>query len=148
MPQNWKKSVYSISIFYWPRWEKKEKWFFPKKREYLPETELWVTGLDKKHIGSKRVVAVQLLSYVWLFVTPWTAAHQASLSCTISWSLLKFMSIALMMPSNYLIFCHLLLLLPLFLPSIRVFSTISKFESVLEKRALGSQFLCYNLEGL
>ena len=56
------------------------------------------------------ISSVQLLSPVQLFVTPWTAAHQASLSITNSWSLLKLMSIELMMPSNHLILCHPLLL--------------------------------------
>ena len=65
---------------------------------------------------------VQLLSHVWIFVTPWTAAHQTSLSITNSWSLLKLMSIESVMSSNHLILCHLLLLLPLIFPSIRVFS--------------------------
>ena len=68
------------------------------------------------------VAVVQSLSHVWLFVTPWTAACQASLSFTISWSLLKFMSIESVTPSNHLILCHSLLLLPSILPSIRVFS--------------------------
>ena len=68
------------------------------------------------------VVIVQSLSHALLFVTPWTAAHQASLSFSISWSLLKLMSIELMMPSNNLILCLPLLLLPSVLPSIRVFS--------------------------
>ena len=57
-----------------------------------------------------------------LFATPWTAAHQASLSFTIFWSLLKLMSIESVMPSNLLILCHRLLLLPSIFPSIRVFS--------------------------
>ena len=70
-------------------------------------------------------VVVQSLSCVWLFVTPWTAAHQASLSFTISQSLLKFMSIDLLMPSNHLILCCPLLLLPSIFPSIRVFSSES-----------------------
>ena len=65
---------------------------------------------------------VQPLSHVQLFATPWTAAHQASLSFTNSWSLLKFMSIEWVRPSNHLILCHPLLLLPLIFPSIRVFS--------------------------
>ena len=65
---------------------------------------------------------VQLLSHVWLFVTPWTAAGQASLSITNSWSLLKLMSIESVMPSNYLILCRTFLLLPSIFPSIRVFS--------------------------
>ena len=55
-------------------------------------------------------------------VTPWTAARQASLSITSSWSLLKLMSIESVMPSNHLILCHLLLLLPLIFPIIRIFS--------------------------
>ena len=72
----------------------------------------------------------QSLSCVRLFVTPWTAARQASLSITNSWSLLKLMSIELVMPSNYLILCWHLLLLPSIFPSIRVFSN----ESVLRIR--------------
>ena len=67
------------------------------------------------------------LSCVWLFATPWTAAHQASLSIANSQSLLKLMSIELVMPSNHLILCHPLLLLPSIFLSIRVFSN----ESVL-----------------
>ena len=65
------------------------------------------------------------LSYVWLFVTPWAAAHQASLSFTISQSLLKVTSIESVMPSNHLILCHPLLLLPSIFPSIRIFSNES-----------------------
>ena len=66
-----------------------------------------------------------MLSHVQLFLTSWTAACQASLSITISQSLFKLMSIELVMPSNYLILCHLLLLLPSVFPSIRVFSNES-----------------------
>ena len=65
--------------------------------------------------------SVQLLSRVWLFVTPWTVARQASLSITNSQSLLKLMSITLAMPSNRLILCHPLLLLPSIFRRIRVF---------------------------
>ena len=68
------------------------------------------------------VVIVQLLSHVWLFETPWTAALQASLSITNSWSLLKLMSIKLVMPSNHLTLCRTLLLVPSIFPSIRGFS--------------------------
>ena len=68
------------------------------------------------------LVVVQLLSHVWLFATPLTAAHQASLSFTISQSLLKLMFIESVMPSNHLTLCHPLLLLPSIFPSIRVFS--------------------------
>ena len=71
--------------------------------------------------------SVQSLSRVRLFVTPWTAARQASLSISNSWSLLKLTSIESVMPSSYLILCHPLLLLPSIFPSIRVFSK----ESVL-----------------
>ena len=71
------------------------------------------------------ITSVQSLSCVRLFVTPWIAAHQASLSITISWSLLKLISIVLVMPSNHLILCHPLLLLPSMFPSIRVFSSES-----------------------
>ena len=66
------------------------------------------------------VQSVQLLCCVQLFATPWTAARQASLSITNSWSLLKIMSIASVMPSNHLILCRPLLFLPSILPSIRV----------------------------
>ena len=69
--------------------------------------------------------SVQSLSHVRLFATPWTAAHQASLSITSSQSLLKFMSIESVMPSNHLIFCRPLLLPPSIFPSIRVFSNES-----------------------
>ena len=66
--------------------------------------------------------SVQSLRHVWLFLTPWTTACQASLSITSSQSLLKLMSIELVMPSNHLILCHPLLLPPSIFPSIRVFS--------------------------
>ena len=65
---------------------------------------------------------------VRLFATPWTAACQASLSITNSWSLLKLMSVELVMPSNHLILCCPLLLLPSVFPSIRVFSSYSVFR--------------------
>ena len=76
------------------------------------------------------VVAVQSLSCVRLFATLRTAAYQASLSFTISWSLLKFISIESVMPSNHLILCRPFLLPPSIFPSIRVFSK----ESVLRNR--------------
>ena len=69
--------------------------------------------------------SVQSLSSVWLFATPWTAACQASLSITNSWSSLKLMSIESVMPSSHLILCHPLLFLPSIFPSIRVFSNKS-----------------------
>ena len=73
-------------------------------------------------------LSVQSLSHVPFFVTPWTAACRASLSITNSWSLLKLMSIELVLPSNHLIFCLSFLLLPSIFPSIRVFQWISFFN--------------------
>ena len=72
---------------------------------------------------------IQSLSCVLLFVTPWTATHQASLSFTISLSLLKFMSIESVMPSNHLILCHLLLLLPSVFPASGYFPMSQFFAS-------------------
>ena len=79
------------------------------------------------HLTSVTISSVQSLSRVRLFVTPWTAARQASLSITNSQSLLKLMPIELLMPSNHLILCHPLLP-PLTFPSIRVFSKESAFH--------------------
>ena len=79
------------------------------------------------HLSLFQFSSVQLLSSVQLFVIPWTAAHQASQSITNSWRLLKLMSIESVMPSNHLIPCCPLLLLPSIFPRIRVFSN----ESVL-----------------
>ena len=78
-------------------------------------------------MASSPICSAQSLSHVQLYATPWTAACQASLSITNSWSLLKFMSIESVVPSNHLILCCPLLLLPSIFPSIRVFSN----ESVL-----------------
>ena len=71
------------------------------------------------------VVVVQSLSHVWLFEIPWPAARQASLSFTISQSLLRLMSIESVMLSNHLVLCHPFLLLTSIFPSIRVFSNES-----------------------
>ena len=101
-----------------------------------------VSRLENKTVGSHEVgkrnrfgpkinifgayfSSVQSLSRVQLFATPWTTARQASLSITKSQSLLKLMSIESVMPSNHLILCRLLLLLPSIFPSIRVFSNES-----------------------
>ena len=70
----------------------------------------------------QEITIVQLLSHVQLFAAPWTAVCQASLSFTISLSLLKLMSIQSVIPPNHLVLCHPLLLLPSVFPSIRVFS--------------------------
>jgi len=82
-------------------------------------------GLVVKNLPANAGVVVQLRSCVQFFATPWTAAHQASLSFTISWSLLKLVSIDTVMPSNHLILCRPLLLLPSIFLSIRVFSNES-----------------------
>ena len=83
---------------------------------FSPEALRWRFGL---------ACSVQSLSRVQLFVTPWTAARQASLSITNSWSLLKIMSIESVMPSNHLILCCPFLLLPSVFPSNRIFSNES-----------------------
>ena len=84
---------------------------------------MWiVTFLTESLSQTDMANVVQSLSSVQLFATPWTAAHQASLSFTISWSLLKLMSIKSVMPSNPLFLCCTLVLLPSVFPSIRVFS--------------------------
>ena len=95
--------------------------------------ELEINSLDTmiekmQEMLNKNLLLLLLLSRfscVQLFAAPWTAAHQASLSFTVSWSFLKFMSIELVMPSNHLILCRPLLLLPSIFPSIRAFSNDS-----------------------
>ena len=95
----------------------------------------WIGDFFSHHIifftpSKYSIVVGQSLSHVWLFVNPWTATHQASLSFAISWSWLRCMSVESMMPSNHLILCCPLLLLPSIVPSIRVFS----IESALRTR--------------
>ena len=122
----------------------------------MSDLYIYIANLDLPHVNAfrKRATPIHLLivfdrsssevvaseitwhassvefSRVWLFVTPWTAAHQASLSITNSWSFLKFMSIELVLPSSHFILCHPLILPPSIFPSIRVFSN----ESVLRIR--------------
>ena len=93
------------------------------------------------------VVVLQLLNNVWLFSIWWIAAQQAPLSSTISWSLLKFMSIKSMMLSNNLIFCHPLLLLSLIFSSIRVFSNESFFASGGQSIGASASILPVNIQG-
>ena len=90
----------------------------------------WIDGETGIGICSVQFSSVQSLSCIQLFVTPWTAAHQASLPITNYQTWLKLMSIESVMPSNSLILCRPLLLLPSILPSFRVFS----IESVLHIR--------------
>ena len=98
---------------------------------------------DKKKWSFPKVLfsSVQSLSCVWLFVIPWTVAHQASLSITNSQNLLKLMSIESEMSSGHLILCCPLLLLPSIFPSIRVFSN----ESVLHIRWLNCWSFSFNI---
>ena len=86
-----------------------------------------ITMINSKYACFSQFSSIQLLSHVWFFVTPWTAARQASLSITNSQSWLKLISIELVMPSNHLILCHPLLL-PSVFPSIGVFSNESVFR--------------------
>ena len=90
----------------------------------------WKVGEEAAITPDSQLSSVQLLSHVWLFVIPWTAAHQASVSITNSWSLPKLMSIESVMPSSHLILCHPFPLWPSIFLSIRVFSN----ESVLHIR--------------
>ena len=94
-----------------------DKWLFNVAWKYI-QRDMW--GIS----------SVQSLSHVWLFVNPWTAAHQTSLSITNSQILLKLMSMESVMPSNHFILCYPHLLLPSIIPSIGVFSS----ESVLRIR--------------
>ena len=82
-----------------------------EKREKEVEANLITRAPPSKHHYNFSSVSVQSLRHVRLFATPWTTARQASLSITNSWSLLKLMSIELVMPSSHLILCHPLLLL-------------------------------------
>ena len=99
-------------------WAKELNGHSPRKT-HMRLTNTWKVMLSIAHYQSS---SVQSLSRVQLFVTPWTAARQASLSITNSWSLLKLMSIKSVMPSNHLILCRPLLLLPSIFPSIGAFS--------------------------
>ena len=99
--------------------------------------DAWVPGLHpviSACLGVEPgISSVQSLSHVWLFVTPWAAARQTSLSITNSWSPPKPMSIESVMPSNHLILCRPLLLLPSIFPSIGVFSNESALRIRLPK---------------
>ena len=135
---NW---VTSLSLFTFMHWRRKWQ---PTPVFLLGESQGWgslvgcclwgrnIIGHDWSDLAAAAAawtllsflffVVVQSVSHVWLIVTPWTAACQASLSFTVSRSLLKLMSIESVMPSNHLILCRPLLLLLSIFPSIRVFS--------------------------
>ena len=111
-------------------------------QEFFPPLDCYVRARKAKsrHIRTQKIYipqflhyqfsSVQLLSHVWLFATPWTTAHQAFLSISNFWCLLKLMSIELVVPSNHLILGHPLFLPPSVFPNIRVFLN----ESVLRIR--------------
>jgi len=105
----WRRGWQTASAFL--PWEPHKQ--YEKGKRY--DTDRW-----NPQVGSVQFSSFQSLSRIRLFAAPWTAAYQASLSITNSWSLPKLMSIESVMPSNHLILCHPLLLLPLILPSIRV----------------------------
>ena len=120
-----------------------DPWFITWSKnicDFTKDFQCWVVGMkEEDHTLKLKIVngiSVQIVQFssvthhVQLFVTPWTAAHLASLSITNSWSLPKLTSIELVMPSNHLILCCPLLLLPSIFPSIRIFSN----ESVLHIR--------------
>ena len=102
------------------------------KQAINPNLRMWAKfSFCLKSYSPHAFAVVQLLSHVQLFATPWTAARQASLSFTVSWSLLTFVSIESMMPSNHLILCRPLLLLPSVFPSIRGLSSESALRTIL-----------------
>ena len=92
------------------------------RKDFLVDNHVHLFTYCQVIVFIRQQQSCSVLSPVRLLATPWTAAHQASLSFTISWSLLKLMSVESMMPSNHLILCCPLLLLPSICPSIRVFS--------------------------
>ena len=113
-----------------------------------PMDSRWATVLRSaqswtwlKQLSTHVLYSVQSLNHVQLFATQWTAACQASLSITNSWSLLRLMSIESVMPSKHLIPCRPLLLLPSIFPSIRVFSN----ESVLHIRWPKNWSFCFSI---
>ena len=124
----WRRERLPTSVF-WPG--EFHELYSPRSHKEADTTEQVSLHFCKfTHFSCIITVVIQWLSHGWLFATPWTAARQASQSFTISWSLLELMFIELVMPSNHLILCRPLLLLPSIFPSIRVFSR----ESVLPIR--------------
>ena len=99
-----------------------------------------------KSNNTEFILVVQSLSPVWLFATPWTTALQASLSFTISWSLLRFTSSSLMMLSNHLILWHRLLL-PSVFPSIRVFFSELAVHIRCQSTGASASVLPLNIQG-
>ena len=117
--------VWMWELDYKESWTLKNWCFWIVVLEKTLESLLDCKEVQPVHPKGNPFCSVRLLSHVQLFATPWIAAHKASLYNTNSWSLLKFMSIESVMPSNYLILCRPLLLLPPIPSSIRVFSNES-----------------------
>ena len=115
-----RNNIYKPSSTFIKKKKKKSTWERAQMNKIRFKTEITIEIKD-----IQRVIKSLLLSHVWLFATPWTAVHQASLSFTISWSLPKLMSIEYVMPSSHFILCHSFLSLPSIIPSIRVFSNES-----------------------
>ena len=140
-------SCWHLDFFYFPRIMREKLITAVTGILYsCPNTALllWVFLVSDTYIKREiQFSSVQSLSCVQIFVTPWSAALQSSLSITNSWSLLKLMSIESVMPSHHLIPCHPLLLLPSIFPSIRVFSSESvlciRWQSI---RVLASTSVC------
>ena len=111
------------------------KWTHSQKRHTLQSSLKMKQMTDQPHriakdteLTNEHLIVVQSLNCAGLLATPGTAAHQASLFFTNSWSLLRFMSIELVMLSNYLILCHLLLLLPSIFPASESFPMSSSHQ--------------------
>ena len=122
----WTVNFTSVSVFFCPLgWKRMacvaSGWVFPFSHL---QGYSWLE-LSISQVTLRWVVVVQSVICVWLYATPWTAAHQTSLTFTISQSLSKFLLIESVMLSNHLILCHPLFLLPSIFPSIRVFSNKS-----------------------
>ena len=107
-------------------------YYYSKEKEWLQLLTINMDGCQKHNIVQRKQVMEESSSFshchVRLFVTPLTAAHQASLSFTNSWSLLKLMSIESVMPPNHLILCHPLLLPPSIFPSLNLFQHIWNYS--------------------
>ena len=128
--QKW-LSLFTISFIPLKRFIKVKSNFLSKPYSFMEMTlSFWNLELPRYKnvfvfVFKNEISSVQSLSCIWLFVTSWTSAHQASLSITNFQSLLKLMSIELVMPSNHLFLCHPLFLLPSIFLSISVFSSES-----------------------
>ena len=111
----------SFLIYYFPSFNLSSAFFFLLTDLFLYFLHSTPTSISSLFLPQFLLFVVQSLGHVWLFVTPWTVAHEAPMSFTISRSLFKLMSIESVMPSNQLILSRPLLLLPSIFPRVRVF---------------------------